>query len=363
MQNTGGGMPAAPSPAAPTPPSVYGQQHGQQQLLVPPQQQYQQRQPQHHPQQLQQLPSNSPASTAATGTATTNKILINGGRFDFDDGGTYCGGWEDGKAHGHGVCTGPKGQGAYSGSWHYGFEVSGVYMWPSGNTFEGQWQNGKRHGLGVESRGRWLYRGEWTQGFKGRYGVRQSATTNAKYEGTWANGLQDGYGSETYADGGTFQGQWMRGMRHGYGVRTSARFGMASHSKPGKSDGIRNSLSSLGSEDLHHNKAGSGSDDQVIVSEGRDKKLDDTRGGFVLKANSDEQPSRRKTLVSKSTQGLKRTFMSVSILRRSYYKTARAILAREPYIPGFPQKSSADVHDRHITISYPRYENSLFTRI
>lgn len=109
---------------------------------------------------------------------------------------------------------------------------------------------------------------------------------------------------------GTFQGQWMRGMRHGYGVRTSARFGMASHSKPNKPD-IRNSLSSLGSDDAH-NKAGSGSDDQAAGSEGRDKKLDDTRGGFVLKANSDEQPSRRKNLVSKSTQGLKRTFMSVS---------------------------------------------------
>ena len=36
----------------------------------------------------------------------------------------------------------------------------------------------------------------------GRYGVRQSSISNAKYEGTWANGLQDGYGSETYADGG-----------------------------------------------------------------------------------------------------------------------------------------------------------------
>lgn len=31
---------------------------------------------------------------------------MNGGRFDFDDGGTYCGGWEEGKAHGHGICTG-----------------------------------------------------------------------------------------------------------------------------------------------------------------------------------------------------------------------------------------------------------------
>ena len=55
----------------------------------------------------------------------------------------------------------------------------------------------------MEARGRWLYRGEWTQGFKGRYGVRQSTVSGAKYEGTWANGLQDGYGSETYADGGT----------------------------------------------------------------------------------------------------------------------------------------------------------------
>jgi hypothetical protein len=36
----------------------------------------------------------------------------------------------------------------------------------------------------------------------GRYGVRQSDISNAKYEGTWANGLQDGYGSETYADSG-----------------------------------------------------------------------------------------------------------------------------------------------------------------
>lgn len=81
----------------------------------------------------------------------------------------------------------------------------------SGSSFEGQWQNGKRHGLGIETRGRWIYRGEWTQGFKGRYGVRQSATSTAKYEGTWANGLQDGYGSETYADGGnreSLQSHW-----------------------------------------------------------------------------------------------------------------------------------------------------------
>ncbi|XP_061666003.1 junctophilin-2 isoform X2 [Syngnathoides biaculeatus] len=127
---------------------------------------------------------------------------MSGGRFEFDDGGAYCGGWEGGKAHGHGICTGPKGQGEFSGSWNYGFEVVGVYTWPSGNTYEGYWSQGKRHGLGVETKGHWIYRGEWTHGFKGRYGVRISVGSGAKYEGTWNNGLQDGYGTETYADGG-----------------------------------------------------------------------------------------------------------------------------------------------------------------
>nr|XP_045369967.1 junctophilin-1 isoform X1 [Camelus bactrianus] len=137
---------------------------------------------------------------------------MTGGRFDFDDGGTYCGGWEEGKAHGHGICTGPKGQGEYSGSWSHGFEVVGGYTWPSGNTYQGYWAQGKRHGLGVETKGKWMYRGEWSHGFKGRYGVRQSLCTPARYEGTWSNGLQDGYGVETYGDGGTYQGQWAGGI-------------------------------------------------------------------------------------------------------------------------------------------------------
>lgn len=92
-----------------------------------------------------------------------------GGRFDFDDGGTYCGGWQDGKAHGHGVCTGPKNVGEYSGSWNFGFEMSGVYRWKNGAVYEGRWQNGKRHGVGVEYNGKWIYKGEWSQGSKGKF--------------------------------------------------------------------------------------------------------------------------------------------------------------------------------------------------
>jgi len=244
------------------------------------------------------------AAAAASGT-TVAATGINGGRFDFDDGGTFCGGWEDGKAHGHGVCTGPKGQGEYSGSWHYGFEVSGVYTWPSGSFYEGHWQNGKRHGLGVESRGRWLYRGEWTQGFKGRYGVRQSTTTAAKYEGTWANGLQDGYGSETYADGGTYQGQWLRGMRHGYGVRTSAAFGVASHSRGG--DGRRPSISSLqpGVEEVIK---------PALTNGTGAKASEEIRGGFVLKSRSDEAPVRRRSLVERT--GMKNLMQGLKIRKQ-----------------------------------------------
>ncbi|KAG6459312.1 hypothetical protein O3G_MSEX011318 [Manduca sexta] len=232
------------------------------------------------------------ADTAHAASGNPPQRGLNGGRFDFDDGGTYCGGWEDGKAHGHGVCTGPKAQGAYAGSWHFGFEVSGVYTWPSGSTYEGQWQNGKRHGLGVENRDRWIYRGEWTQGYKGRYGVRQSTISNAKYEGTWANGLQDGYGSETYADGGTYQGQWMRGLRHGYGVRTSAPFGLASHYRGGARH-HRGSLSSL-------TEAGGAAD----PSERRTTRMDDARGGFVLTVSSDEPSGRRGSLFENTKKRL-----------------------------------------------------------
>lgn len=126
---------------------------------------------------------------------------MSGGRFDFDDGGTYCGEWRNGKAHGYGICTGPKGQARYEGSWHNGFEVSGVYVWPNGHRYEGEWCNGRRHGLGVEIRGKWTYQGEWEEGFKARYGV-QKCESGAKYEGSWTSGLQEGYGIEIYADGG-----------------------------------------------------------------------------------------------------------------------------------------------------------------
>ncbi|XP_022653747.1 uncharacterized protein LOC111247288 [Varroa destructor] len=248
----------------------------------------------------------------ASGGGVGPHVVQSGGRFDFDDGGTYIGGWEDGKAHGFGICTGPKGQGQYSGSWNYGFEVCGVYVWPSGSCYEGSWQNGKRHGLGAETQGKWVYRGEWTQGCKGRYGVRQSLTSGAKYEGTWANGLQDGYGSETYADGGTYQGQWLRGYRHGYGVRSSAPFGLAVHGRPSHQAQAIN----LGSSVSSLQQAVGSSDDPAT---GRDRKVNDCRGGFVLKSRSDDMPShqRRRSLVERSAD-VKRSIIQGFRIKKQY---------------------------------------------
>lgn len=232
--------------------------------------------------------------------------MTSGGRFDFNDGGTYCGGWEDGKAHGHGICTGPKAQGEYAGSWNHGFEVEGVYTWPSGNTYEGQWNNGKRHGLGVENKGRWSYRGEWTHGFKGRYGVRLSTSSRAKYEGSWHNGLQDGWGTETYADGGTFQGQWHNGMRHGLGIRQSVPYGLATIIGPSPYDNssghykssFKNSQLSLAKSDMSHltgytttNYSTSTQpncyNNNNSIDIGFDGKPIGARGGFVLSTQPD----------------------------------------------------------------------------
>lgn len=81
---------------------------------------------------LEQPTSSSNSPHKHVGDTTGVDDLANGGRFTFEDGGAYCGGWLDGKAHGYGVCTGPKGQGEYAGAWQLGFEISGTYTWPSG---------------------------------------------------------------------------------------------------------------------------------------------------------------------------------------------------------------------------------------
>ena len=107
---------------------------------------------------------------------------------------------------------------------------------------------------------------------------------------------------------GIYQGQWLRGMRHGYGVRTSAPFGQASRHRAINSTHSkqrRESISSLQSGELEPN-------------EKRDRKVDDLRGGFVLKAISDEVLIRRRSLTEKPSQ-IKRNIFSVTFIIRQYF--------------------------------------------
>lgn len=90
----------------------------------------------------------------------------------------------------------------------------------------------------------------------------------------------------------------MGGHRHGYGVRTSAPFGLASHYR-GRSRDHRGSLSSLAEA------AGT-----LDPSDQRTMRMDEARGGFVLKATSDEPSGRRGSLVEKTKKGL----LSVSLI-------------------------------------------------
>lgn len=97
---------------------------------------------------------------------------------------------------------------------------------------------------------------------------------------------------------GSYQGQWQEGKRHGYGVRTSAPFGLASHYRP---KNIQASMTSLRSNEGGNNDP----------AEKRNHRMDEIRGGFVLKARSDEPPARRNSLVEKTRKGL----LSVSLVQ------------------------------------------------
>jgi hypothetical protein len=78
-------------------------------------------------------------------------------------------------------------------------------------------------------------------------------------------------------------------MRHGYGVRNSAPFGKASKYRANKT--LRASLTSLRS-----NEGNTGANPEAV--EKRDRRVDDSRGGFVLKMNSAEPTARRRSLGS-----------------------------------------------------------------
>lgn len=126
------------------------------------------------------------------------------GRFDFEDGGCYIGQWQDGRAHGHGLATGPNGVGEFSGQWIAGYEHSGVYVWPNGHIYAGNWSRGRRHGFGAQIKGKWIYQGRFTMGTCGPFGIKTAVNSQATYEGSWQLNKFEGFGVEMCSDGSKF---------------------------------------------------------------------------------------------------------------------------------------------------------------
>ncbi|CAI8014759.1 Junctophilin-2 [Geodia barretti] len=144
--------------------------------------------------------------------------------YEYEDGGRYCGEWENDAAHGHGACTGPDGNGLFQGVWERGHQVSGVFTWPSGQRYMGKWRQGVREGAGKETKKDGTeYCGEFTRDSRGPFGVLRQPN-GVVFRGTWKEGVQHGLGTELYIDGGMYRGEYLNGMRHGHGTRSSSNY-------------------------------------------------------------------------------------------------------------------------------------------
>ena len=143
-------------------------------------------------------------TTLSSSSACLLRMASRGIIYEYEDGGKYCGEWENDAAHGHGVCTGPNGNGLFEGLWERGNQSSGIFTWPSRQKYMGKWRQGVRGGTGKETKTDGTeYCGEFTKDSRGPCGVLRQPN-GVVYRGTWSEGVQNGEGTELYIDGGAY---------------------------------------------------------------------------------------------------------------------------------------------------------------
>jgi len=172
--------------------------------------------------------------TAQTGKCTSGDCENGYGTYDWNNGKTYTGNWQNGKPNGMGnfthIVKNPK---------SYDFE-----------SYEGNWKDNQYDGFGTYKKGKLfnktsdksynrieIYEGNWSNGRYngfGIYTIQEGSKNNEilsdapKYEGNWVNGYRDGKG-KSYNDGYTnfrdyfenwvlFDGFWQDDKRHGLGI-------------------------------------------------------------------------------------------------------------------------------------------------
>ena len=129
----------------------------------------------------------------------------------------WTGPFVEGRAHGYGTATRPKG-GTMTGLWQK-FVASGIFTDVNdscnGGTFVGQLQDSAREGRGLmKSAFGYTYEGEFHRNEMHGDGVRVYASGDV-YRGQSRNGEMEGSGRMEYHDGWVYDGCWEKGRKSG----------------------------------------------------------------------------------------------------------------------------------------------------
>ena len=120
---------------------------------------------------------------------------------------------------------------------------------------------------------------------------------------------------------GEYKGQWLRGMRHGYGTRQSVPYGVAAtfHAKTQ----LQISSSTPSATDVDEDKR-----DRI-------NRVDESRGGFVLKSRSDDAPATtggRRSFLDKHSKGTIGKILRLSLRKQHSTGDLQARFFRWAYI-------------------------------
>ena len=139
------------------------------------------------------------------------KKLIIEGTVTYPDGTLYVGDFKDGKRHGQGTYTFPRGSKSavcceHVGKWKNGMPNGlGVHTYADGRIEEGMYKNGKF---------------QYAQKISPTRKIRKISTgfgiCPGTYKPTWNNCI----GTRTFFSGSKYVGQWRSGKQHGQGVLT-----------------------------------------------------------------------------------------------------------------------------------------------
>ena len=169
-------------------------------------------------------------TTSYTNTRHAHFIIYNGGYYDGEvdshnhyhgygeqhggDGWIYKGEWKNGRKHGKGLETGPKGQ-RYSGEFFEGSFIRGEATDERGNRYEGDFPNWcgscSRFGhLKIIYTDGSVYEGDVYEYMQVRHGKGTMIYPNGdRYVGDWYRFKRQGKGVMYYADGSVYKGKWI----------------------------------------------------------------------------------------------------------------------------------------------------------